>query len=143
MQYVYYFADPRWSFSIRGHQHLLVISDVSESDRGRYTCHATNKVGSTKANIQVMGEDNGTAFNYIHPISRLLVTIYAQHLLLHFWYQIYICFNRFFFSKGVSSNAAHGPDGDFLLLEDPPYIAMEDVSSGVRGEQCNVFNTGS
>ena len=49
----------------------------------------------------------------------------------------------FFFSKGVSSNAAHGPDGDFLLLEDPPYIAMEDVSSGVRGEQCNVFNTGS
>ena len=33
----------------------MVISDVDESDRGRYTCHATNNMGEAKGNIQVMG----------------------------------------------------------------------------------------
>ena len=46
----------RLSISHEGRKHLLIIPDVGEADRGRYTCHAKNSLGESKGNVQVMGE---------------------------------------------------------------------------------------
>ena len=48
-------SDTRVSIGHTGRKHLLTISLVEESDRGRYTCHAINSLGESKGNIQVMG----------------------------------------------------------------------------------------
>ena len=47
----------RLTIGHNGRKHLLVITDVGDGDRGRYTCHATNNIGESKGNIQVMGKD--------------------------------------------------------------------------------------
>jgi hypothetical protein len=50
----------RLSIGHEGRKHLLVIPDVAETDKGRYTCHAANTLGESKGNVQVMGKTHGT-----------------------------------------------------------------------------------
>ena len=47
--------EERMHISHHGRKHLLVVNDVVDTDRGRYTCHAINNLGESKGNIQVMG----------------------------------------------------------------------------------------